>query len=379
MVIILYSRYFCSGFLAENYTKKRGRDKIIDKRFFVAMLLRMTDVTGFGMAEGERKDKAMENPFPYHAVEGGKRYHTWDYHLKEKFGGKVFKVSLDGGFSCPNIDGTRGVGGCTYCSYTQRKVAPADLRTQFEEVKAVLHKKWPGAAQYIPYFQANTSTYGSLSELKEKYELMLAQPGVVGLSIATRADALPDDVADYLAELNQRTYLIVELGLQTIHDETAERINRGHSYGEFLAGYEKLAARGIPVCVHIINGLPGETKDMMVETMAEIAKLNLHSVKIHLLHIIAGTKLAEEYVAGQVEPMTMEDYVEVVCDQLELLPAEVIIQRITGDGMKDSLLAPRWSLKKFVVMNAIDGELVKRRSYQGIYSHWITGKRPSAK
>lgn len=317
----------------------------------------------------------MENPFPYAAAEGGKRYHTWDYHLKEKFGGKVFKVSLDGGFSCPNIDGSRGVGGCTYCSYAQRKVAPADLLTQFEEVKAVLHKKWPGAAQYIPYFQANTSTYGPLDELKEKYELMLAQPGVVGLSIATRADALPDEVVDYLAELNQRIYLIVELGLQTIHDETAELINRGHTYGEFLAGYEKLAARGIPICIHIINGLPGESKDMMVETMAEIAKLNLHSVKIHLLHIIAGTKLAEEYGAGQVVPMTMEDYVEVVCDQLELLPAEVIIQRITGDGMKDSLLAPRWSLKKFVVMNAIDQELVKRRSYQGIYSHWITGAK----
>ncbi len=317
----------------------------------------------------------MENPFPYSAAEGGKRYHTWDYHLKEKFGGKVFKVSLDGGFSCPNIDGTRGVGGCTYCSYAHRQVTPAALLTQFEEVKAVLHKKWPGAAGYIPYFQANTSTYAPLGELKEKYELMLVQPGVVGLSIATRADALPDDVVDYLAELNKRTYLIVELGLQTIHDETAARINRGHSYAEFLSGYEKLVVRGIPVCVHIINGLPGESKDMMVETMAEIAKLNLHSVKIHLLHIIAGTKLADEYKAGKVIPMTMEDYVEVVCDQLELLPAEVIIQRITGDGLKDELLAPRWSLRKFVVMNAIDGELVKRRSYQGIYSHWITGTK----
>lgn len=316
----------------------------------------------------------MENPFPYSAAEGGKRYHTWDYHLKEKFGGKVFKVSLDGGFSCPNIDGTRGLGGCTYCSYAKRTGTPADLLTQYEEVKAVLHKKWP-VAKYIPYFQANTSTYAPLGELKEKYELLLSQPDVVGLSIATRADALPDDVVEYLAELNQRTYLIVELGLQTLHDVTAQRINRGHSYEEFLAGYEKLAAHGIPVCVHIINGLPGETKDMMVETMAAMAKLQLHSVKIHLLHIIAGTKLAEEYRAGEFSAMTMEDYVEVVCDQLELLPPEVIIQRITGDGMKDSLLAPRWSLKKFVVMNAIDGELVNRRSYQGIYSHWLCGRR----
>lgn len=312
----------------------------------------------------------IENPFPYRMADSIKRYHTWDYHLKEKFGGKVFKVSLDGGFSCPNIDGTRGVGGCTYCSYAKRTVAPADLLTQYEGVKATLHKKW-AVAQYIPYFQANTSTYAPLTELKEKYELVLSQPGVVGLSIATRADALADDVVDYLAELNQRTYLIVELGLQTIHDDTARRINRGHSYEEFLAGYEKLASRGIAVCVHIINGLPGESKDMMVETMAEIARLNLHSVKIHLLHIIEGTRLAEQYLAGEFAAMTMEDYVEVVCDQLELLSAKVIIQRITGDGLKASLIAPRWSLKKFVVMNAIDQELIRRNSYQGIYSHWL--------
>ena len=307
----------------------------------------------------------METPFIYSTPVTSKRYHTWDYHLKQKFGGKVFKVSLDGGFSCPNIDGTRGIGGCTYCSYAQRRVTPDHLLAQFAEVKAILHKKWP-VAQYIPYFQANTSTYAPLEELKEKYELMLAQPGVVGLAIATRADALPPEVVEYLAQLNKRTYLIVELGLQTIHDCTAEKINRGHSYEEFLIGYERLVSRGIPVCVHIINGLPGEDKTMMVETMQEVARLpHLHSVKIHLLHVIAGTPLAQQYINGEFAAMTMDDYVDVVCDQLELLPAEVIIQRITGDGLKDSLLAPRWSLKKFIVMNAIDKELIRRGTYQG--------------
>ena len=163
----------------------------------------------------------MTNPFPYSNT--NKRYHTWDYHLKETFGEKVFKVSIDGGFSCPNIDGTRGRGGCTYCSYAFARQTPQDLLTQFEEGKAMLHKKWP-AQKYIPYFQANTNTYAPLAELKEKYEILLSQPGVVGLSIATRADALPEDVLDYLEELSHRTYLVVELGLQSAKDETPASI-----------------------------------------------------------------------------------------------------------------------------------------------------------
>ena len=306
------------------------------------------------------------NPFPY--SDSNKRYHTWDYHLKHSFGGKVFKVSLDGGFSCPNIDGSKGVGGCTYCKYSFERQTPESLLRQFEDGKAVLHRKWPDAAQYIPYFQAHTNTYAPLSELKEKFELMLSQENVVGLSIATRADALPDDVIEYLSELSKRTYLVVELGLQSIHDETARRINRGHTYREFLETVEKLAAKNINICVHLINGLPSETPEMMVETARTVAKLPIHCVKLHLLHVIEGTKMAEEWKAGEFEELSMEDYVKVVCDQLELFPASVIIQRVTGDGEKDTLLAPLWSLKKFVVMNEIDKELLRRESFQGKYA-----------
>ncbi len=314
-----------------------------------------------------------DNPFPYSLA--NKRYHTWDYHLKEKFGGKVFKVSLDGGFSCPNIDGTRGKGGCTYCAYSFRRQDAGDLRAQFRQGVEALHHKWPDAEKYIPYFQANTNTYAPVSELREKYEAVLTEPGVVGLSIATRADALPDDVLDYLEELNLKTYLIVELGLQSAHDDTARRINRGHDYQAFLEGVEKLSERGIPICVHIINGLPGETRQMMVETVRRLSQLPLHCIKIHLLHVIRETKMAEEFLQGKFEEMSLEDYVNTVCDQLELLPPEVVIQRVTGDGQKDSLIAPLWSLKKFVVMNEIDKELCRRDSWQGKHYSMQTGTR----
>lgn len=307
----------------------------------------------------------LNNPFPYSL--SNKRYHTWDYHLKKQFGGKVFKVSLDGGFSCPNIDGTKGKGGCTYCAYSFRQQSTDDLRSQFRQGVEALHHKWPDAQQYIPYFQANTNTYAPVSELREKYEAVLAEPGVVGLSIATRADALPDDVLDYLEDLNRRTYLIVELGLQSAHDDTARRINRGHDYRTFLEGVQKLSDRGIPICVHIINGLPGETRERMVETVREISHLPLHCIKIHLLHVIKGTKLAEEFLQGNFLEMSLADYVETVCDQLELLPPEVVVQRVTGDGLRESLIAPLWSLKKLVVMNEIDKQLVRRNSWQGKY------------
>lgn len=305
------------------------------------------------------------NPFPYALA--NKRYRTWDYHLKQKFGGKVFKVSIDGGFSCPNIDGSCGRGGCTYCAYAFRRQTPGSILSQFEEGKALLHRKWPDAARYIPYFQANTNTYAPLPELKEKYETLLAQPGVAGLAVATRADALPEEVCDYLAEISRRTYLIVELGLQTAFDETAQRINRGHDFAAFLEGYRRLAGRGIPVCIHLINGLPGETPEMMRETARRVAALRPHCVKIHLLHILKGTRMAEEYAACPEDfgMMELPAYVSVVCDQLELLPPETVIQRVTGDGMKEDLIAPLWSLKKFVVMNEIDKEMARRDSWQG--------------
>ena len=303
------------------------------------------------------------NPFPY--SDSNKRYYTWDYYLRQKYGGKVFKVGLDAGFSCPNIDGTRGRGGCTYCSYAFRRQSPEDLLIQYRQVQETLHHKWPEAVRYIPYFQANTNTYAPLPELKAKYEAVLSEPGVVGLAIATRADALPEDVCDYLEELSHRTDLMVELGLQTIHDPTARHINRGHTTAEFYEGYEKLRKRGIPVCIHLIDGLPGENRGMMLETARAVAALQPFSVKIHLLHVLKGTPIAEEYRLGGFQTMEMEEYCETVADQLELLPPGTVIQRVTGDGLKEELIAPLWSLKKFVVMNTIDKELYRRDSWQG--------------
>ena len=297
-----------------------------------------------------------------------KRYHTYNYFLRTKFGGKVMKISLNGGFTCPNIDGTKGIGGCTYCSSSGSGDFAGnpslDIHRQFEEVKAMMTNKWEG--KYIAYFQANTNTYAPLSRLKTLYESALSEKDVIGLSIATRADCISEEIADYLKELSEKTYLTVELGLQTIHDKTGERINRCHSYADFLKGYNMIKERGIPVCVHLINGLPGETREMMVETAREVGKLRPDFVKLHLLHIIKGTKIAEEFERGEFSLMTLPEYVSVICDQLEVLPQETVIQRVTGDGKKEDLIGPMWSLKKFVVMNEIDKEMVRRNSHQGI-------------
>jgi len=308
----------------------------------------------------------MKNKFKY--TLDNKRYHTWNYFLNRKFGEKVFKVALNGGFTCPNIDGTKGFGGCTYCLSGSGDFAgnpEHDVVTQFNEVKEKMHKKWP-KAKYIPYFQANTNTYAPLSVLKEKFEPVLSQDGVVGISIATRADCLSEDVLSYLEELSKRTYLMVELGLQTVFDETGERINRCHSYDEFLKGYSELKNRGINICVHLILGLPGETREMMIESAKAVAKLEPACVKLHLLHILKGTKIAKEYENGEFETLSLTEYVNTVVDCLEYFSEETVIQRLTGDGGKDDLIAPLWSLKKFVVLNEIDKEMVRRDTYQGI-------------
>lgn len=297
-----------------------------------------------------------------------KRYHTWNYHLREKFGGKVFKVSLNAGFTCPNIDGTKGYGGCIYCSDSGSGDFAGDPKkdvlTQFDEIKTGLHKKWEDA-KYIGYFQAHTNTYAPVDVLKSKFEPILSLDNVVGLAVATRADALGDDVLDYLADINQRTYLTVELGLQSIFDKTGEIINRCHTYSEFLEGYEKLKKRNIPVCVHLIDGLPGETKEMMIESAKEVGKLNPHCVKIHLLHILKGTPIEKMYERGEIKILSRDEYVDIVINQLEYIPDTTIIQRLTGDGAKESLVAPLWPLKKFVVLNEIDKEMVRRDTCQG--------------
>lgn len=280
----------------------------------------------------------------------------------------MFKVPLDGGFTCPNRDGLVSKGGCTFCSddgsgdFAGNACDP--IPVQFAEGTARLHRKWKQAL-YIAYFQAFSNTYAPVERLRELFEPALAEEGVVGLAIATRPDCLPDDVVDYLAELNERTSLTVELGLQTIHDSTAKKINRGHDYKTFLDGLAKLRSRNISVCVHIINGLPGETPDMMLDTAREVAKMDIQGIKIHLLHVLKQTPLARQYELGLLELMDETTYVSLVCDQLEYLPPEIVIHRLTGDGPPDLLIGPTWSRHKMAVLNAINAELERRDSFQG--------------
>ncbi len=312
----------------------------------------------------------MDDKFCGFFAENGKRYLAQNDYLRKRFGGKVMKVSLNAGFSCPNRDGTKGVGGCIYCSESGSGDFAGDpslsVSEQFAAVKAPLMKKWRDCSLFIPYFQAGTNTYAPLPKLKELFEEALSLENVCGLAVSTRPDCISEETADYLAEISRRTYLTVELGLQTVHDETARLINRCHTYADFLKGFEMLSSRGINVCVHIINGLPGESREMMLETVRRTAELPVHSIKLHLLHILRGTKLAEMYERGEFPAMELDEYVSLICDQLELIPPNVIIQRLTGDGAAADLIAPLWSLKKFCVLNAVDKEMKRRDSFQGI-------------
>ena len=297
-----------------------------------------------------------------------KRYYTLDYYYKQKFGCKVFKVSLNAGFSCPNIDGTIGTGGCIYCSNSGSGEFAGnksdDLVKQFNDVKKILHKKWP-KAKYIGYFQAHTNTYADVNILKEKYEAILKLENVVGLSIATRPDAISDECLEYLIDLNKRTYLTIELGLQTIHDKTSTLINRCHTLEEFKDMVLKLRENNINVVVHIIDGLPYETKEMMLETVEYLNKLDIQGIKIHMLHILKNTKLAEIYKNENFHILTKDEYIDIVVSQLELLRPDIVIHRITGDPKVEDLIEPTWLIKKFVVLNDIDKELKRRDTYQG--------------
>ncbi|GAA3402827.1 TIGR01212 family radical SAM protein [Paenibacillus hodogayensis] len=299
---------------------------------------------------------------------GDKRFHTWNTEMREQFGTKVFKVMLDAGFTCPNRDGRIATGGCTFCSARGSGDFAGsrrdDLVTQFNKIRDLQHKKWP-EAQYIGYFQAYTNTYAPVDELREYYEVILQQPGVVGLSIATRPDCLPDDVVDYLAELNERTYLWVEMGLQTVHETTSVLINRAHDTRCYEEAVEKLRRRGIRVCAHIIYGLPGETHDMMLDTARAVARMDVQGIKVHLLHLMRKTPMVKQYEAGLVRFLEKDEYVKLVVDTLELLPPDMIVHRLTGDAPRDLLIGPMWSLKKWEVLNAIDAELVSRSTWQG--------------
>jgi len=307
---------------------------------------------------------------PYTNTDSNKRYYTYDYYLRKNFGVKCAKIPLDAGFTCPNIDGKCGYGGCIYCSgrgsgdFAESSSMP--LRDQFDITCAKLSSKW-STDHRIAYFQAHTNTYAPLDILKKKFEEALAFDGVVGINIATRADCIDQEIAEYLADLAKRTVLTVELGLQTVNDKVAEFINRGHTFDQFLEGYKLLreASEKINICVHLIFGLPGEDRGMMLNSVKEIAVLCPDQVKFHLLHVLKNTKLAELYESGEYIPLEKDEYVSIVAESIEYLPYDTVVCRVTGDGMAEELIAPEWSRKKVTVINDIDKLLFEKQTYQG--------------
>ena len=316
---------------------------------------------------------------PYAFTDSNKRYYTYDYYLRRTFGGKCAKIPIDAGFTCPNIDGRCGVGGCIYCSGRGSGdfAAPAYLSVteQYMQTREKLASKWR-TDRCIPYFQAHTNTYAPIEVLRKNFEEALSLDGVVGLNIATRADCIDADIAEYLADIAERTVLTVELGLQTVHDNVAELINRGHTFEDFVRGFELLrdASPKINICVHLIFGLPDESDEMMMESVDKVAALHPDQVKIHLLHVIRDTRMAQMYEAGDYTPLEKEHYVRLVADAIERLPADVVVGRVTGDGMGEALLAPEWSRKKVSVINDIDKLLFERGTYQG-YRYISEGKK----
>ncbi|QCX33911.1 TIGR01212 family radical SAM protein [Caloramator sp. E03] len=298
---------------------------------------------------------------------GDKRYNSLNYYLRQKFKDKVFKISLDAGFSCPNRDGTLSRGGCIFCSergsgdFTGKS---RNLVKQFYEVKEMMNKKWK-SGKYIAYFQAYTNTYAPVDVLREKYYSILSLEDVVGIAIATRPDCLQDDVLNLLSEINQKTYLWVELGLQTINEKTAEVINRGYGLETYIKAVNELKKRGIEVVTHVIFGLIGENKKDMINTVEFVANTKTQGIKIHLLHLMKGTRLVDYYNRGELRFLSFDEYVDLVTDSINILPEDMVIHRLTGDSPRELLIGPMWSLKKWEVLNEIDRRLKEKDIWQG--------------
>lgn len=308
----------------------------------------------------------MENNFKY--SDDNKRYHTLTYYYKKKFNAKVCKVSLNANFTCPNIDGKVGFGGCIYCS----KLGSGDyagnpnesLIEQFERGKEVMQRKWPNA-KFIAYFQANTNTYAPIERLKKCFEPFIEKDDCIGLSIATRSDSITDECLDYLEDISKRTYLIIELGLQTIHEKTSKLINRCSTLDNFDKMVKKLKQRNINVVVHIINGLPYETEEMMIETVKHLNDLNIDGIKIHMLGILKDTPLEKYYQNNKFHILTKEEYVNIGVKQLEYLSEEIVIHRLTEDPNPNDIIEPTWLTKKFTILNEIDKIMSTKNLYQG--------------
>ena len=297
-----------------------------------------------------------------------KAFNLYSTHLKQRFGGRVHKISVDAGFGCPNRHGGREAHGCIFCDPGGSGAVGIErsepIAVQIERAKELMRRKYR-AKWFIAYFQPFSNTFAPVATLRDRYDQAMAVEDMVGLAVGTRPDCLPEPVLGLLGEYHERTYLWLELGLQSIHDRTLDFLRRGHDYACFLDAYRRAKQRGLRICAHVILGLPGETRDDILATADELARLEVDGVKLHLLHILNGTPLGELYKQGQISMLAMQEYVELAVDFIERLPPETLIQRLTGDGPRDILLAPAWSLNKWEVLNAIDAELERRGTCQG--------------
>jgi uncharacterized protein len=302
----------------------------------------------------------------------GLRYHACSFFLRNRFGGRVQRVSLDAKMTCPNVDGTVAIGGCVFCDNRSfspsRRLPPMDIRRQLDEGILRLSVRYQ-CERFMAYFQPATNTYAPVERLRELYDQALSHPQVVAMAIGTRADCVPNDVLDLLSEFAERTCLSVEFGLQTIHDRSLVWMNRGHDYGAFLDAVERSRGRGFEIGAHVILGLPGESRDDMLATARELARLELDSVKIHNLYAVKRTPLAEQVLRGEVRLMERDEYVETLVDFIELLPAAMIVERIGGDAPPEFLVGPEWCLDKPGLHAAVKAEFERRDTWQGKRCH----------
>jgi radical SAM protein (TIGR01212 family) len=297
-----------------------------------------------------------------------RRYYAFSRFLRERFGGKIYRVTIDAGFTCPNVDGTVAVGGCVYCDNRSfspnRRLPRTGIREQIERGIRALQQRY-GAERFIAYFQAATNTYAPVTKLRNLYDQAVGHPQVVGLAIGTRPDCVADDVLDLIQGYARDRYVCLELGLQSIHDRSLDWMNRGHHFDSFADAVKRCQGRGFDLCAHVILGLPGESGDDMLATAETLASLPVQAVKIHNLHVVKDTPLEEMHQAGTVRMLERDEYVSVVCDFLERLPPSMVIQRLSGEAPPDFLVAPLWCLDKPGLLRAIDDELIRRDSWQG--------------
>jgi len=300
-----------------------------------------------------------------------KLYNDYNTYLRNRYGCKVYRIGLDAGLSCPNRDGTKGAGGCIYCDTFASRASYADPKDTIscQLTKRIRYlKESIGASKFIAYFQAFTNTYAPVERLKNIYDQALGFNEVVGISIGTRPDAVDRNKLELISSYKNRFDVWIEYGLQSIHDKTLIRINRAHNFSDFLEALRLTKKFDIPVCAHVILGLPGETRADMIETAKSITDLKIDAVKIHLLHILKGSRLEELYNKGEVKVLRQDEYVNLVCDFLEYLSCGIIIERLTGEGAPDRHIAPLWALDKIGTINRVGEELIKRKSCQGAKS-----------